>query len=201
MSPVTLISSLVSTPTTIAIVSSTNATPIVVTATNHGLTNGRRVSIEGHTVNINANGSWIIANVAASTLELKDSTGNGVGGATGTITDQAGAIRLSGVGVVNGPNLNASDGGQFGSKLSGFLEVLTASGTTPTLVVKVQYSYDGVNFTDLTSGAFAQLTTSNTRAELNSIALAGVPPVLRHVSTLGGTSPIFTFVIKLWTHD
>jgi hypothetical protein len=70
------------------IASSTNATPIVVTATAHGFSNGDIVSITGHTTNTAANGIWKIANVAANTFELQrpdgtNSTGNGVGGATG----------------------------------------------------------------------------------------------------------------------
>lgn len=66
------------------IVSSTNATPIVVTITGHGYANGDTLVITGHTTNTNANGTWEIANVAADTFELVGSTGNGVGGASGT---------------------------------------------------------------------------------------------------------------------
>jgi len=69
--------------------SSTNATPIVVTSTSHGFTNGDLVVITGHTTNTAANGVWAIAGVAANTFQLTDpitaanSVGNGVGGATG----------------------------------------------------------------------------------------------------------------------
>jgi ribosomal protein S11 len=72
-----------------AIASSTNATPIVVTATAHGFANGDIVVIGGHATNTAANGVWRIANVAANTFELTDpvsganAVGNGVGGATG----------------------------------------------------------------------------------------------------------------------
>lgn len=71
------------------ITSSTNATPIVITSTAHGFTNGDLVFIDGHTVNTAANGFWKIANVAANTFELTNpvsaanAVGNGVGGATG----------------------------------------------------------------------------------------------------------------------
>ena len=67
------------------IVSSTNATPIVVTVTGHGYSNGDLVSIVSHSTNTNANGFYQIANVAQNTFELVDSKGNGVGGATGTV--------------------------------------------------------------------------------------------------------------------
>src|SRR5262245_25787530 len=72
-----------------AISSSTNATPIVVTATSHGFTNGDLVFIDGHTTNTAANGFWKIANQATNTFELTNpvtgtnAVGNGVGGATG----------------------------------------------------------------------------------------------------------------------
>ena len=72
-----------------AIASSTNATPIVVTATSHGFANGDLVYIGDHLTNTAANGLWKIANQAANTFELTNPvsaanvTGNGVGGATG----------------------------------------------------------------------------------------------------------------------
>jgi small ligand-binding sensory domain FIST len=71
------------------ITSSTNATPIVVTSTAHGFTNGDIVVITAHVTNTAANGVWAIAGVAANTFQLTDpitgtnSVGNGVGGATG----------------------------------------------------------------------------------------------------------------------
>ena len=70
-----------------AIESSTDATPIVITATAHGLADDDRVTISGHTVNTNANGSWDIDNIAANTFELVGSTatGGGAGGGDGTI--------------------------------------------------------------------------------------------------------------------
>ena len=71
------------TPSVVSIISSTNATPIVVTKTAHGLGNGNTVVISGHTVNTAANGTWSIANVTANTFELVGSVGNGVGGTSG----------------------------------------------------------------------------------------------------------------------
>ncbi len=67
-----------------AIVSSTNASPIVVTVTSHGYTTGDTIYIVGHLVNTAANGSWAVTVLSGSTFELDGSTGNGVGGATGT---------------------------------------------------------------------------------------------------------------------
>jgi hypothetical protein len=71
-------------PAAVAITSSTNAVPIVVTKNTHGLANGDIVQITGHTTNYSANGVWIIQNVATNTFELIGSVGTGTGGATGT---------------------------------------------------------------------------------------------------------------------
>lgn len=70
---------------TISISSSTNATPIEITTASHGLVTGDTVIITGHTTNTNANGTWEITYVSATKFTLDGSTGNGVGGATGTV--------------------------------------------------------------------------------------------------------------------
>lgn len=86
----------------IAITSSTNTSPIVVTAINtapagiqHGFVAGQTVTIVGHLVNTAANGTWTIgaggvggttAGSTGTTLSLQGSVGNGVGGATGTVS-------------------------------------------------------------------------------------------------------------------
>lgn len=61
------------------IVSSTDATPIVMTVTSHGLATGDRVTITAHLVNTKANGSWFITKVSANTYSLDDSTATGGG--------------------------------------------------------------------------------------------------------------------------
>src|SRR5258706_15533350 len=53
-----------------AITSSTNASPIVVTSTAHGFSNGDVVTVYGHSVNINANATWVAGSVTANTLAL-----------------------------------------------------------------------------------------------------------------------------------
>lgn len=68
-----------------AIASSTNASPIqVTTAAPHGYATGDKIAITGHAVNTNANGYWTVTVTGATTFTLDGSTGNGVGGATGT---------------------------------------------------------------------------------------------------------------------
>ena len=74
-----------------AIASSTNATPIVVTINSHGYSTGDYVSVVSHTTNTNANGIWKVGTTATNTFQLlnldgSNTTGNGVGGATGTVT-------------------------------------------------------------------------------------------------------------------
>lgn len=71
--------------------SSTNATPIVVTCNSHGYSTGDTVSILGHTTNTNANGIWRVGTTTTNTFQLlqldgSNTTGNGVGGATGNVT-------------------------------------------------------------------------------------------------------------------
>lgn len=75
-------------PAPVAISSSTQATPIVVTtAANHGLSTGDTVVIAGHLTNTAANGTWNATSLTSTTFSIP-TTGNGVGGATGTSTQQ-----------------------------------------------------------------------------------------------------------------
>jgi len=85
-----------------AIASSTNASPIVVTSTAHGFSNGDVVTVYGHAVDTAANGTWVVGSVTANTLALcgywdgttcqNPSTGNGVGAATGFLSAQVGRL-------------------------------------------------------------------------------------------------------------
>lgn len=68
-----------------AISSSTSGVPITIISNNHGYSNGDTLVVTGHTVNTNANGTWEIQNVTSSGFTLINSSGNGVGGATGTV--------------------------------------------------------------------------------------------------------------------
>ena len=70
--------------TPVAVTSSTDATPIVVTATSHGLSTGDRVLIYGHTTNIAANGIFKVTVVTANTFQLQDEfTGANIAGSGG----------------------------------------------------------------------------------------------------------------------
>lgn len=85
--------------TPIAVTSSTDATPIVVTATSHGLVTGDLVFISGHTTNVAANGYRKVTVVTANTFQLQDPytganvAGSGAGaGASGVVTKSAKVI-------------------------------------------------------------------------------------------------------------
>lgn len=59
-----------------AITAATNASPIQITATAHGMSTGHRVSIAGVAGNTNANGVWTVTVVDANNFTLDTSTGN-----------------------------------------------------------------------------------------------------------------------------
>lgn len=75
-----------------------------------------------------------------------------------------------------------------------FLTINTATGTSPTLVVKFQDSADGITgWTDIASGAFS----SQNAAGSSSLVLNSVGPFLRAVQTVGGTTPSFNYDLKI----
>jgi hypothetical protein len=83
-----LVSPTVGAGTRASIASSTNASPIVVTfGSAPGYITGDTIEIEGHTTNTAANGQWQVTKTGSTTYALNNSTGNGVGGATGYAID------------------------------------------------------------------------------------------------------------------
>ena len=81
----------------VALVSSTNAAPTVITATAHGLHTGQAAIIVGHLVNTAVNGIWLVTVLTANTFKIStfagfpatSVAGVGVGGATGTVQSLA----------------------------------------------------------------------------------------------------------------
>lgn len=111
--------------TPVAVTSSTDATPIVVTATAHGLVTGDRVLIYGHTTNIAANGIFKVTRLSSSTFSLQDEiTGADVAGS-------GGGAGSSGICMKAPPVMNVAD-----FKAIDF-EVLTSGSATMTLGVAV----------------------------------------------------------------
>jgi len=98
-----------------AVTSSTNATPIVVTATSHGFSNGDIVYVDGVATGTAANGVWKIANVATNTFELTNpltganAVGNGVG---------SGGVAICLGPSASGDNWDDFDGALVGAKVN-----------------------------------------------------------------------------------
>lgn len=55
----------------------TNASPIVITSADHGLTTGTRITLSGIGGNTAANGTFIVTRIDANTFSLNGSSGNG----------------------------------------------------------------------------------------------------------------------------
>ncbi len=109
--------------TPVAVTSSTDATPIVVTATAHGRQTGDRVLIFGHTTNVAANGIFVITRITANTFSLQDE----ISGAN--IAGSGGGAGSSGIVVPAPPVVLIQD---FDTPI---LQVGTSGTTTATLKV------------------------------------------------------------------
>lgn len=72
----------------------TNASPIVVTLTGHGLSTGDFVNITNALGNTAANGPWQITRIDADTFSLNNSTGNGTYTASSGTVSRAGRIGI-----------------------------------------------------------------------------------------------------------
>jgi hypothetical protein len=98
-----------------AITGATNATPIVVTATAHGFSNGDIVVIDKVGGNLAANGIYKVANVATNTFELQTLAGVNVVG-FGAYTSGGYAVCLGP--SASGDNLDDIDGCIVGSAVT-----------------------------------------------------------------------------------
>lgn len=96
-----------------AVKNATNATPIVITATAHGKSNGNSVYISGVLGNTAVNGKWTVANATADTFELSGSVGNGVW------TPGTGIIERGWICQANGSTLYSDDGGDTWVNVTG----------------------------------------------------------------------------------
>lgn len=68
------------------------------------------------------------------------------------------------------------------------------TGTSPTLNTKMQESTDGTTWTDVTGGAFTQVTTSS---QSETIAFKPTKRYVRSTGTTGGTSPVFPATVTV----
>ncbi len=184
------------------IASSTNATPIqITTVTAHGLTTGMQVVVADHLVNTNANGTWTITFVSATQFTLNASVGNGVGGATGTVTKiQTPAIADRTVEVILFPgtvlSMEASGGTlgttPFANQLMSFTLDVTA-GLVPVYgsdaKTPLTWTYDKLTPTL----SLRLLWTAQAKAFMNSVLKAGQRAVCRLQNTSGVKSATLDF--------
>ena len=138
--------------TPVAVTSSTDATPIVVTATAHGRSTGDLVLIYGHTTNIAANGVFRITKVNDNSFQLQDKDSGadivGTGGGAGS----------SGL-VIPAPKIPL-----INDFRNAVLAVLTSGTTTSTLKIAGANTGDSPNFG-------ATVSASNLYTFLQSINL------------------------------
>lgn len=111
------------------ITSSTNATPININSSAHGYVTGDTVVINSHTINTNANGTWIITRVDANNFTLNGSTGNGAGGATGNVR----LINNAVVTLASSPILNIASHGNRGQGRTAWINVDGTNNSTSLL--------------------------------------------------------------------
>lgn len=94
LSPVSSVATLGSSK---AVSGATNASPIVITATAHGFSDGNTVLIEGCIGNTAANGLWVIGSATTDTFALVGSSGNGVYASGGTAYRGVGQVDYTSV--------------------------------------------------------------------------------------------------------
>lgn len=93
--------------------------------------------------------------------------------------------------------------GRF-EKFAAELVVSAASGTTPTLDVTIQHSIDG-GTTWFTLMTFTQKTSTGSElkseAEVEAATAEVYGDCIRAIWTIGGTTPSFTFYVKITAQD
>lgn len=100
---------------------------------------------------------------------------------------------LSGAGAVNGSAIDVGD--RFGARLT--LAVTAASGTTPTLDCKLQTRRDSSDtWRDLAGTGIPAFAQRNDTPASERKCFVGFDRQIRLVSTLGGTTPSFTFSVS-----
>jgi len=78
-----------------------------------------------------------------------------------------------------------------------FLDSAAGTGTTPTMTVKLQHSDDDGSadaYADISGATFAQVTTAASKQTI-TVDLSQAKRWIRAVTTIGGTSPSFTFSV------
>lgn len=156
--------------TPVAVTSSTDATPIVVTATAHGLVTGDLVQIYGHTTNIAANGIFKITKLTDNTYSLQNYVtganiaGSGAGAGSGGVMVKAPKILLT----TDWRNviLSIATSGSF----NGTIKIAGSLGK-PVVLPSDKYSEDTPNFGATVSASnpytFLQIINLDTASAVN----------------------------------
>ena len=172
--------------------SSTNASPIVVTTTGaHGYSTGDVVVIGGHQTNTAANGTWAITAASGSVFTLTtlldgvNSTGNGVGGATGWCIDITTASVLTDVSAnSNGTDPSLSSVTNTGGVINS--ANITWSGLTATKSWAVAI-YDSTASNDLIAfidGTYQVYVVTQASGSATSIAVNRLATAIANGTTL-----------------
>lgn len=94
----------------------------------------------------------------------------------------------------NGTGIDVSD---FVGGVKFTLDSGAGTGTTPTLDVKLQESDDNSTWTDVTGGAFTQVTDAGASFETLTLSADGLKKYVRGVDAVTGTSPAFPRSLSL----
>lgn len=164
------------------IVSSTNASPIVITANSHGLSQGDKVIVAGHTTNTAAVGQWIVGTTTANTLQLLGTTGNGVGGATGTVQ---GLTLTSVQGMKLGTGTTAVAKSGAGAAIVTYVSSVTASKVVDSTWPQSTRTVPGCQIQYKTSWAAGEATTSG--SNWAEVVLSIENPFADDAGTAGNT--------------
>lgn len=94
----------------------------------------------------------------------------------------------------NGTGVDVSD---YVGDVKFTLDSSAGGGTTPTLDVKLQESDDDATYTDVTGGAFTQVTDAGPAFQSLTINVDGLKKYVRAVDTVTGTSPEFSRSVQM----
>lgn len=152
---------------TAAITGATNATPINITSTAHGLTAGTVITISGVLGNTAANGTWVVSNTAANTFDIltlaaANSVGNGAYTSGGTwIKAEQNTSRVTALATQNGVLVKT---GALGRRYYGTIRINNNTGMVEDSVVR-RFIYNYYN--QVPRSFYVTQTSSHTYSTLS----------------------------------
>lgn len=97
--------------------------------------------------------------------------------------------------TANGTGVDVTD---YEGMAEVMLDSAAGTGTSPTQDVKLQDSADNSTFADITGATFTQVTTTASQQKI-SVDLSKARRYVRAVTTIGGTTPSFTFAVSIYS--